>query len=144
MRVYASEKFTALNRPFTAPKLGDAGYDLYATESTVILPHQRTAVGTGLHFEIPDGFVGFVSDRSSVALKQGIATIGGVIDSSYRGEVHVILLNTTDNTLTVDAGAKIAQMVVLRHYAQDVIIVGSLDELSETLRGDAGFGSTGA
>jgi dUTP pyrophosphatase len=142
MRVYKNEKLQALGIDFVAPRLGDAGYDVYAVETCVLMPMERALIETGLHLEIPMGYVGLVKDRSSIA-SAGLHTMAGVIDASYRGEVKVLMINLSDAPYTVSTGQKIAQLVVMPIYAQSVDIVETLDDLTETARGDGGFGSTG-
>jgi len=122
---------------------GDAGLDLSACERVEIPPGGRAMVSTGLAVAIPDGCAGLVLPRSGTALKHGIALVNapGLIDSGYRGEVRVLLLNT-DRTepFEVSVGDRIAQLVVVRHEAGGVEEVDSLDQ---TARGAGGFGSTG-
>ena len=142
MRVYKNEKLQALGIDFVAPRLGDAGYDVYAVETCVFMPMERALIETGLHLEIPTGYVGLVKDRSSIA-SAGLHTMAGVIDASYRGEVKVLMINLSDAPYTVSVGQKIAQLVVMPIYAQSVDVVETLDDLTETARGDGGFGSTG-
>ncbi|HEX2619194.1 MAG TPA: dUTP diphosphatase [Phototrophicaceae bacterium] len=142
MRVYLSEAFKELNIQFREPKPGDAGYDLYSVEHHAIRPGGRALIKTGIHVEVPEGYVGLMKDRSSMALA-GLHTMGGVIDSSYRGELMVILLNTNEDIYHVQVGQKIAQMVVIPCYTQPIQAVASAEELSETERGSSGFGSTG-
>ncbi len=142
MRVYLSDTFRALGLRFDAPADGDAGYDLYAMTRAEIAPGQVVRIPTGVHLEIPQGYVGLVKDRSSMGLR-GLHMLGGVIDSSYRGEVQILMLNTGALPYVVAAGHKVAQMVVLPVYTRAVIPVEALDALSETLRGADGFGSTG-
>jgi dUTP pyrophosphatase len=121
----------------------DAGLDLCALEAGSLGPGERLAVGTGIAIELPPKTVGLVVPRSGLAARHGISLVNapGVIDEGYRGEIHVLLLNT-DRTATwsFEAGERIAQLLVLRFEAPDVI---ELEELSETARGDGGFGSTG-
>lgn len=142
MRVYKNEKLQALGIDFVAPRLGDAGYDVYAVEEYVLMPMERALIETGLHLEIPLGYVGLVKDRSSVA-SAGLHTMAGVIDASYRGEVKVLMINLSDAPYTVSTGQKIAQLIVMPIYAQSVDVVDTLDDLTETARGAGGFGSTG-
>jgi dUTP pyrophosphatase len=122
---------------------GDAGLDLYACEAANIGPGERWSVGTGVGVEIPEGHAGLVLPRSGLARDHGIALVNapGLIDSGYRGEVRVLLLNT-DRTeaFEVAVGDRIAQMLVVRYEAGGV---EELDSLEETARGTAGFGSTG-
>ena len=122
---------------------GDAGLDLYALETAVLEPGQRLSVPTGIAVEIPDGQAGLVLPRSGLAARFGIALVNapGLIDA-YRGEVRVLLLNTDrDNSVTIDAGDRIAQLVLVRVQTPDVLEVEAL-ELSE--RGAGGFGSSGS
>jgi dUTP pyrophosphatase len=142
MRVYKNEKLQALNIDFTAPREGDAGYDLYSIGEYTVAPQQRILVETGLHVEIPHNYVGLVKDRSSVA-SAGLHTMAGVIDSSYRGEVKILLLNVGKNDYTIQVGQKIAQMVVVPVYVEAVDVVDSLEALTDSVRGAGGFGSTG-
>ncbi len=142
MRVFFSDEFRAANLTFAAPKPGDAGYDLYALDSCVIESGERAMIRTGLHVEIPDGYVGLIKDRSSMAAA-GLHTMAGVIDSSYRGELKIILLNTNKTEYTISTGQKIAQMLVIRYYAEAVQVVDQLEQLSSSERGAGGFGSTG-
>ena len=121
----------------------DAGYDLRAAEACTLGPGERASVGTGLAVAVPDGCAGLVLPRSGLALRHGIALVNapGLIDSGYRGEVRVLLLNTDrSEPFQVSVGDRIAQLVVVRHEAGELQEVESLDE---TVRGSAGFGSTG-
>ena len=121
----------------------DAGYDLHAAEDCRIEPGERASVGTGLAVAIPAGWAGLVLPRSGLALRHGIALVNapGLIDSGYRGEVRVLLLNTDRaDPFEVSAGDRIAQLLVVRHDAGRAEEVVSLDD---TVRGAAGFGSTG-
>lgn len=142
MRVYLSETLTQLGVAFSAPKPGDAGYDLYATEARTLPPGARATIPTGVYLEIPANYVGLVKDRSSMA-QAGLHSLGGVIDSSYRGEVKLILLNTTGEVYEVKAGQKVAQLIVLPCYTEALVPVPTLTDLSSSERGDRGFGSTG-
>ena len=123
--------------------VGDAGLDLTACESVTIGAGERATVGTGLAVEIPEGHAGLVTPRSGLALRHGLSIVNtpGVIDAGYRGEVRVILLNTDrEQAFTVEPGMRIAQLLVVPALVVDVVEAG---ELTETLRGDAGFGSSG-
>jgi dUTP pyrophosphatase len=123
---------------------GAAGLDLCARERKEIWPSVSLRVPTGLRLEIPRGHLGFVTPRSGLAYDHGITVLNtpGTIDSDYRGELHVILLNTGQKTYYVDKGERIAQLIILRRPEVELFIVGE-DELSETDRGEGGFGSTG-
>lgn len=118
---------------------GAAGYDIFAPASRDIDPGARLKIPTGIAVGIPEGYVGFLKTRSSMALI-GIDVVGGVIDSDYRGEVAVILHNTTPSVYNVKAGRRIAQLVILPVFTGPVQIVSDLDA---TGRGSGGFGSTG-
>ena len=124
---------------------GDAGADLTAAER-VTLPAGggRAMVATGIRIALPDGFAGFVLPRSGLAAKHGVTCLNtpGLIDSGYRGEVKVLLVNTDPTTdYTVEPGDRIAQLVV-QPVAQAIFT--KVDELDDHVRGEGGFGSTGA
>ena len=122
---------------------GDAGLDLTACESVTIGVGERATVGTGLAVEIPEGHAGLVTPRSGLALRHGLSIVNtpGVIDAGYRGEVRVILLNTDrEQPFTVEPGMRIAQLLVVPALVVDVVEVG---DLTETVRGEGGFGSSG-
>jgi dUTP pyrophosphatase len=122
---------------------GDAGLDLHANEAAHIDPGERATVGTGIAVAIPDGHAGLVVPRSGLAARHGITLVNtpGLIDAGYRGELRVLLLNTDrEAAFEVSPGDRIAQLVIVRHEAPELIEVESLDE---TARGAAGFGSTG-
>ena len=118
----------------------DAGFDLYSVEAIEISPMSRVQVATGIALEIPIGYVGLVWDKSGLSHKHGLKTLGGVIDSGYRGEVKVGLTNLGSETYLLEKGHKIAQMIIQQKEFCKIIEV---NELSETSRGDKGFGSTG-
>jgi dUTP pyrophosphatase len=121
---------------------GDAGLDLRAAEGLSIPAHGHATVGTGIACEVPSGCVGLVFPRSGLACKSGVALRNcvGVIDSGYRGEIKATLTNDTDDPFVVEAGDRIAQMVVMPYVPCKV---EQVEELSETERGDGGYGSTG-
>ena len=121
---------------------GDAGLDLAACERAVLGPGERAVVGTGLAVAIPEGYAGFVQPRSGLAARHGISVVNspGLVDSGYRGEVRVVLLNTDRaRAFTVEPGMRIAQLVVLP--VADVA-VSEVDELPASERGVRGFGSS--
>ncbi len=120
--------------------LGDAAFDLYARETVVLKPMERRAIATGLALEIPEGYVGLVWDRSSVGIREGIKTLGGVVDSSYRGEVLVGMVNLSEKAYTFSRGHKVAQMIIQKKEKVEIVEV---EELSDTHRGEKGFGSSG-
>jgi dUTP pyrophosphatase len=123
---------------------GDAGLDLAACEQIELAPGERAVVGTGLAVAIPDGYAGFVQPRSGLADRHGVSIVNspGLIDSGYRGEVKVILLNTDRSArFVVEPGMRIAQLVVL---PVPEIAVVERDELPATERGGRGHGSSGS
>jgi dUTP pyrophosphatase len=122
---------------------GDAGLDLYSAHASRIAPGERASVGTGIAVAIPDGHAGLVLPRSGLALRHGIALVNapGLIDSGYRGEVRVLLLNTDrDEAFEIAAGDRIAQLVVVAFAALAVVEVDGLDTSERDARG---FGSSG-
>ncbi len=120
---------------------GSAGLDLFSAEEVEIQPGQWKLVGTGISIELPDNFEAQVRPRSGLALK-GITVLNtpGTIDPDYRGEVKVILFNVSDQNFKVEKGMKIAQLVISKFERVKVEVV---DSLSNTKRGEGGFGSTG-
>lgn len=131
----------------TVPTYGSpfsAGADLYACETVpvTIEPGKTVLIHTGLSFEIPEGYAGLIYARSGLAAKKGLAPANkvGVIDSDYRGEVMVSLFNQSAIPQTIEPGERLAQMVITPFLKADFILS---DELSDTLRGQGGFGSTG-
>ena len=123
---------------------GSAGMDLRASLSEPVLlkPLQRTLIPTGIHIELPQGYEAQIRPRSGLAIKKGLSLLNtpGTIDSDYRGEIKVILINLSNETAQVHNGERIAQMII-NQYEQATFI--EVDELSETERGTGGFGHTG-
>ena len=120
---------------------GDAGLDFYSAEENYILKlGERRGFSTGIKMEIPDGYVGLIWDKSGLAAKQGIKIMAGVIDSTYRGEVIIILINLGSKEYLVEKNTKIAQMLIQKVERAEIEIV---EDLNITKRGDGGFGSTG-
>ena len=121
---------------------GDAGLDLAAAEGAVLEPGERAVVGTGLAVAVPEGHAAFVQPRSGLAARHGITIVNapGLVDSGYRGEVMVVLLNTGDEPFAVEPGMRIAQLVVLPVAPAEPVEV---DELPGTERGERGHGSSG-
>lgn len=121
----------------------DAGLDLHALEQCHLAAGERASVRTGIAVEIPDGHAGLVVARSGLAARHGIALVNapGLIDAGYRGELRVLLLNTDrEHSVTLEAGARIAQLVLIAVETPAVVEVA---ELSDSVRGAGGFGSTG-
>ena len=122
---------------------GDAGLDLYALEEGVIAPGQRGSVRTGIAVEIPDGEAGLVLPRSGLAARHGIALVNapGLIDSGYRGEIRVLLLNTDPSApFEIASGDRIAQLVLVKVQTPQV---EEVEDLAVSERGAGGFGSSG-
>jgi dUTP pyrophosphatase len=121
---------------------GDAGLDLASCERVVLDPGKRATVSTGLAVAIPHGYAGFVQPRSGLASKHGIALVNapGLIDSGYRGEIRVVVLNTDSSSpFTIEPGMRIAQLVVMPVPSVEIVEV---DELPGSERGVRGFGSS--
>ena len=122
---------------------GDAGLDLHAVEAAHLAPGERASVGTGLACEIPDGYAGLVLPRSGLAARHGIALVNapGLIDSGYRGELRVLLLNTDrEAAFEIAPGDRIAQLLITPYAQAEAVEVS---ELATTARGEGGFGSSG-
>lgn len=117
----------------------DAGLDLYCFEDALIAPQQGKLVRTGIALALPQGYFGMVADRSSMA-KKGIKTAGGIIDTGYRGEIHVVLWNLSREEMRIQRGERIAQLLILPVATPAVLEVS---ELTDTARGAKGFGSSG-
>lgn len=128
----------------TQADVGSAGYDLYAaTDYDIqIPPHSNVLISTGIAMSIPIGYFGGIYSRSGIASKRNLrpANCVGAIDSSYRGEIKVALHNDSPETKTVQAGERIAQLIIHKHEIADF---EEVDELDKTERGDGGFGSSG-
>lgn len=123
--------------------VGDAGLDLRAAEDAVLKPFERKLVSCGIAMAIPQGYAGFVLPRSGLAAKHGISIVNapGLIDSNYRGEIKVILVNLdAHEDFAISHGDRIAQLVIM---ATPPVILEEAEELSETSRGKGGFGSSG-
>lgn len=121
-----------------------AGMDLRAnlSEPRTLKPLERSIVGTGLFIELPIGYEAQVRPRSGLAAKKGITVLNapGTVDADYRGEIGVILVNLSNEDFTIENGERIAQLVIAKHERAEWVTV---EELSETTRGEGGFGSTG-
>jgi len=124
--------------------IASAGMDLRAnlTESRILKPLERSIVGTGLFIELPIGYEAQVRPRSGLAAKNGISVLNapGTIDADYRGEIGVILVNLSNQDFTIENGERVAQLIIAKHERAEWIEV---EILSETSRGEGGFGSTG-
>jgi dUTP pyrophosphatase len=153
-------KYSKLNpegkEPFRANS-SDAGYDLFSTEYATLEPFQRKLISTGINMEIPEGFYGRVAPRSGLACKKGIDVMAGVIDSGYRGEIKVLLINFnfegynlkpnafeamfgSANRMEIKPGERIAQLIIEKCHAVEW---KPMKTLEESQRGKHGFGSSG-
>lgn len=124
------------------PRDGDVGFDLRADETIQILPGEQRFISTGVILEIPHGYFGFVRDRSSIAALQ-LYVQAGVIDPSYRGEVQVVLSSHALVPYLIEKGDRIAQLILVPAFVPPLKYVSPVDGLTETKRGQKGFGSTG-
>ena len=123
---------------------GDAGLDLRSSEDVVLRPFERRLISTGLAIAIPDGYAGFVQPRSGLALKRGLsmANTPGLVDAHYRGELKACAINLDPaEDIVISRGERIAQLVIQR---VPTVSLKELDELDQTDRGAAGFGSSGS
>lgn len=119
---------------------GDAGFDLRSAEEKTIKPGTKEVIKTGLKMAIPPGYVGLIWDRSGLAAKNSMHVLAGVIDSSYRGVVGVVLQNLSEEDFHVEKNMRIAQMLIQKHETVDFV---ESEELDESDRGENGFGSSG-
>ncbi|HMV14860.1 MAG: dUTP diphosphatase [Chitinophagales bacterium] len=123
---------------------GSAGVDLRAQlqEPVMLKPLQRALIPTGLFVELPDGYEAQVRPRSGLALKKGVTVLNspGTIDSDYRGEIKIILINLSNETTIINTGERIAQLIISKY---EKVSFKEVDELNETKRGEGGFGHTG-
>jgi dUTP pyrophosphatase len=136
-------KFKKLHPDARLPSRGSprsAGLDLYSIEQCTLNAGQRRGIRTGLSVEIPEGFYGRIAPRSGLAIEHGIDVLAGVVDSDYRGEILCLLVNHAETAKTFGLGDRIAQLII-----ESIITPLPCwdDDLSETLRNDSGFGSSG-
>ena len=135
-------KIKKLDREATLPDYayyGDAGLDLYANADILIKPLERVIVPTGVALEIPDGYVGLIWDKSSLGIQKILKTLGGVVDSGYRGEVKIGLINLSKEDFQISRGQKIAQMIIQK---KEGVEVQEVEILSESERDVKNFGSS--
>ena len=118
----------------------DVGLDLRAAEAVTLAPYEQKAVKTGIALEIPEGHVGLIRDRAGIITKMGIHTAAGTFDPAYRGEISVVLINFGEESVSVEPGMRIAQIIII---PVTKVQIKQVKELSETERHDRGFGSTG-
>ncbi len=138
-------KIVRLSDKVPMPKydiFGDAGFGLYVGEQIILAPMERASINTSYKMEIPEGYVGIIYERSGLSFKHGIITYGNVIDSGYRGEIRVGVINLGKEPYIFESGHKIAQMII--HSYEEVKFKEMKDgRLSVSDRGERGFGSTG-
>ncbi len=118
---------------------GDAGMDLFACVQMALPPLQPVPVPTGIQIAVPENHVGLIWDKSGISL-QGVHRLAGVVDSGYRGEVKIVLINLSREEIVIEKGMKIAQMLI---QPVSTVTVKETDNLDKTVRGENGFGSTG-
>lgn len=127
--------------------IGSAGMDLKANliDKIILKPLERALVPTGIHLELPLGVEAQIRARSGLAIKKGISLVNGIgtIDSDYRGEIKVILINLSNEVVEINNGDRIAQMVFSKYYQPEILEVKNIESLEKTERGSGGFGHTG-
>ena len=125
----------------TKSNVSDAGWDLYSSGmATIVYSGERKLISTGISIAIPDGYCGLIWPRSGLSVNSGIDILAGVIDSGYRGEIKVCMLNTSDTLVHIHPGDRVAQLIIQK--VEDVSFT-EVKNLDDTSRGDGGFGSTG-
>lgn len=132
-----------LNKKAILPKMmrsGDAAIDLYSVEEVKVKASDRVVIKTGIALAIPQGYWGNIRDRSGLAVKHGLHTLAGVVDSNYRGEVIVAMINLSKEDYLIKQGDRVAQMIIAQH--EDVIL-SEVNELGESNRGDKMLSSSG-
>jgi len=139
MAVVRFKKERGAKAPSYAYK-GDAGLDLYSNEDKVLEPMHRAPLRTGIYFEIPKGYVGLIWDKSGLALRTGVHTLSGVLDSNYRGELKVVLLNVSSKPIRIEKDMKVGQLLLQKI---ETAKLKEVENLSKTVRGERGFGSSG-
>jgi len=139
MKIFVKKIYADAKLPLFALK-GDAGMDLFSYENLILKPGDRASVDTGLAIKIPEGYAGLIWDKSGIAQKSGIKTLGGVIDSGYTGQWRVGLVNLSKRDYKIEKGQKIAQVLIQKVERPEIELV---TELEKTKRGTRGFGSTG-
>jgi dUTP pyrophosphatase len=138
-------KIIPLQETFNKPSYshhGDAGLDLFSNKEIYLLPMERIKVGCGFSIEIPEGYLGAIAPRSGLAYNYGLTVLNawGVIDSSYRGEVSVILINLGSKEIRLEKNSKIAQLIILPFETVNLV---TAQEITMSDRGKNGFGSSG-
>ena len=121
-------------------KDGDAGFDLHSTEEKILASGEKAVIKTGIKMEIPNGYFGSIRDRSGLAAKYSLHCLAGGVDSGYRGEIGVVMINLGKEEFKINKGDRIAQMLIQRF---ERVEIEEVEELNESSRGENGFGSTG-
>ena len=135
------KKINPVGKVPTRAKSSDAGYDLYSTVDMPITPTARQLVPTGIAIEIPEGYYGRIAPRSGLAVRAGIDILAGVVDSGYRNEIKVVMINLGEGLVSVNKGDRIAQLIIEKCYDVEW---EEVNELSDSDRGEGGFGSSGS
>lgn len=136
-------KIKRLNKEAPIPAYGhkgDAAFDLYTAEKTSVAPNERKSIPVGIQMEIPKGYAGLIWDKSGLSHNNGIKTLGGVIDAIFRGEVRVGVINLGNEPYVFEKNQKVAQMIIQK---VEEVEIEEVEKLTETDRGDKGWGSTG-
>ncbi len=136
-------KIKKLNPDLPTPRQayrGDAGMDIYASVRTVLQPHECVAIPVGIALEIPYGYYAYITDKSGLSIKKKLKTMGGVIDSNYRGEIHAGVMNLSDEVYIFEVGDKVAQMIIQK---TEEVEFEEVEKLSGSERGEKRFGSSG-
>ena len=120
---------------------GDAGLDLYISEDMTLKKDERKSIPLGIAIEIPNGYVGILFDKSGLSHKHGLKSYGGIIDSGYRGEIHVGMMNLSDKDYEFKTGDKIIQILIMPVLQAEVV---ECDKLSDSDRGEGAFNSSGS
>jgi|SRR3989344_1838313 len=121
-------------------KDGDAGFDLHSLEEKILAAGEKAVIKTGIKIEIPNGYFGSIRDRSGLAAKNALHCLAGVVDSGYRGEIGIVMINLGKDEFKINRGDRIAQMLIQK---VERVEIEEVEELSESFRGESGFGSTG-
>ncbi len=144
--MFTKLKIVRLDKTMPLPSYahaGDAAFDLYAAREIVLKPGERASIPTGLVMEIPEGFVGLIWEKSGLSHKNGLKTFGGVVDAGYRGEILIGMMNLSDAPYTFEKNHKVAQMIIQKREDVEIVEVENAAELSDSARGEGGFGSSG-
>lgn len=121
-------------------KDGDAGFDLHSVEEKILAVGEKDVIKTGIKIEIPEGYFGSIRDRSGLAAKNALHCLAGVVDSGYRGEIGIVMINLGKEEFKINKGDRIAQMLI---QMVERVEIEEVEELGESFRGESGFGSTG-